>query len=152
VARMFRFTAWTWLLAGLGVAAVIPIMLPLLYGAAFRPAIGPAILLIPAAALMGQASILEESMRAQGRAFIGLEARGAGLLVMLVVGILLAPIMGIFGVVFAMIGSQVVVLLVMMFAARWHFHRALLNTLWPRPADVVELTSRAWVMVRGLKN
>lgn len=142
VARMFRFTAWTWLLAGLAVAVVIPLMLPLLYGTAFRPAIWPAILLIPASALTGQASILEESMRAQGRAFIGLEARAAGLAVMIAVGVVLVPVLGIFGVVFAMIGSQAVVLIVMMFAARWHFHRALLNALLPRLDDLLELKRR----------
>jgi antigen flippase len=142
VARMFRFTAWTWLLAGLGVAVIIPIVLPLLYGAVFRPAIWPAILLIPAAALTGQASILEESMRAQGRAFVGLEARAAGLVVMIAMGWLLAPVVGIYGVVFAAIGSQAIVLIVMMFAARWHFHRALLNALMPRISDLLELKTR----------
>jgi antigen flippase len=149
VARMFRFTAWTWLLAGLGVAVIIPIVLPLLYGAVFRPAIWPAILLIPAAALTGQASILEESMRAQGRAFIGLQARAAGLLVMIAVGWLLAPVFGILGVVFAAIGSQAIVLAMMMFAARWHFHRALMNTLLPRVHDLVELRNRAWLAISG---
>jgi len=142
VARMFRFTAWTWLLAGLGVAVIIPIVLPLLYGAVFRPAIWPAILLIPAAALTGQASILEESMRAQGRAFVGLEARAAGLVVMIAMSWLLAPVVGIYGVVFAAIGSQAIVLIVMMFAARWHFHRALLNALLPRISDLLELKTR----------
>jgi len=151
VARMFRLTAWTWLLAGLTVAFIIPVMLPLIYGKAFRPAIWPAILLIPASALSGQASILEESMRAQGRAFIGLEARAAGLLVMVAVGILLIPVLGIFGVVFAMIGSQAVVLAVMLFTARWHFNRALLSMLRPRLDDLLELTSRAWLAARGLK-
>ncbi|HET9367366.1 MAG TPA: oligosaccharide flippase family protein [Candidatus Udaeobacter sp.] len=142
IARMFRFTAWTWLLAGLAVAVIIPIMLPLLYGLAFRPAIWPAILLIPAAAFTGQASILEESMRAQGRAFIGLEARAAGLVVMIAVGWLLAPALGIFGVVLAAIVSQAIVLIVMMFAARWHFHRAMLNALCPRLSDLLELKRR----------
>ena len=149
VARMFRFTAWTWLLAGLGVAVIIPIVLPLLYGAVFRPAIWPAILLIPAAALTGQASILEESMRAQGRAFVGLEARAGGLVVMIAMGWLLAPVVGIYGVVFAAIGSQAIVLIVMMFAARWHFHRALLNTLLPRVHDLAELRNRARLAISG---
>jgi O-antigen/teichoic acid export membrane protein len=142
VALMFRFTAWTWLLAGLAVAVIIPIMLPLLYGAAFRPAIWPAILLIPSAAFAGQATILEESMRAQGRAFIGLEARAVGLLAMIAVGWLLAPVFGIFGVVSAAIGSQAIVLAVMMWAARWHFHSALLNNLRPRISDLLELKRR----------
>lgn len=143
VARMFRFTAWTWLLAGLGVGLTIPIMLPLLYGAAFRPAIWAAILLIPAAAFSGQASVLEEAMRAQGRAFIGLEARAGGLVVMLAVGWLLAPSLGILGVVFAVVASQTIVLMVMTFAARYHFQRAVLSTLLPRIADLVQLKERA---------
>jgi len=151
IARMFRFTAWTWLVAGVAVAVIIPIVLPLLYGTAFRPAIWPAILLIPAAALTGQASILEESMRAQGRAFIGLEARVAGLIAMVAVGILLAPVYGIFGVVIAAIGSQAIVLIVMMFAARWHFHRALLSALLPKVADLLELKNRGWLAVRTLR-
>src|SRR5437660_76703 len=142
VARMFRFTAWTWLLAGVAVGVIIPIVLPLLYGAAFRPAVRPAILLIPAAALAGQASILEESMRAKGRAFIGLEARAAGLLVMVAAGWLLAPVFGILGVVFAAIGSQAIILTVMTFAARWHFHRACLTAVLPRMSDLLELKRR----------
>jgi len=142
VARVFRFTAWTWVLAGAAVAIIIPVMLPLLYGAAFRPAIWPAIILIPAAALAGQASILEHAIQAQGRAFIGLGGRAAGLLVMIAVGWSLAPVFGILGVVFAAIGSQAVVLVVMMFAARWHFHRALFSALLPRIADLLELKHR----------
>jgi antigen flippase len=142
VARMFRFTAWAWLLGGLAVAVIIPFMLPLLYGSAFRPAIWPAVLLIPAAAFTGQATILEQAMRAQGRAFIGLEARAAGLVIMIATGLLLASTLGIFGVVSAAIISQAIVLAVMIFAARWHFHRAVLNTLRPRMSDLVELKSR----------
>jgi hypothetical protein len=81
-------------------------------------------------------------MRAQGRAFVGLEARAAGLVVMIAMGWSLAPVFGILGVVFAAIGSQAVVLAVMMFAARWHFHRALFSALLPRIADLLELKHR----------
>ena len=81
-------------------------------------------------------------MRAQGRAFIGLEARAAGLVMMVGMGWLLAPTFGILGVVFAAIGSQAIVLMVMVFASRWHFHRALLHALLPRAEDLLELTKR----------
>jgi enterobacterial common antigen flippase len=145
VARMFRFTAWAWLLAGIAIALIIPFMLPLLYGGAFRPAIWPAILLIPAAALTGQATILEESMRAQGRAFIGLEARAAGLIAMVGLGAVLARSFGVLGVVVAVIVSQAIVLAVMIVATRWHFHRALIHTLLPRLGDLLELQKRIWM-------
>lgn len=149
IARMFRFTAWIWLLAGFGVAVAIPIMLPLLYGADFRPAIWPAIVLIPAAAFSGQASILEEAMRAQGRAFIGLEARAVGLIAMLVLTSLLVHRFGILGVAFAGVGSQAAVLLIMMVASRGHFHRGLFLTLLPRFEDLAELKRRAFRLLNA---
>ncbi len=145
IARMFRFTAWTWLLAGIGVAVLIPVLLPVLYGVAFRPAIWPAILLIPRAAFAGQSGILEQAMRAQGRAFIGLEARAAGLIAMLALGWWLAGPFGIFGVVVGAVASEVVVLIVMMLAARWHFHHALLHNLLPRWKDLLEVHKRIWL-------
>jgi enterobacterial common antigen flippase len=142
VARMFRFTAWIWLLAGLCLAAGIPVLLPLIYGSRFSPAIWPAIVLIPAAAFAGQAGILEEAMRAQGRAFIGLEARLAGMAVFLVVGWMLAKPYGVLGVTLAFVAAQAVTLAFMLCAARWHFAQATLANLMPRWADLHELLLR----------
>jgi O-antigen/teichoic acid export membrane protein len=142
VARMFRFTAWIWLVAGLCLAVVIPVLLPLIYGSQFSPAIWPAIVLIPAAAFAGQAGILEEAMRAQGRAFIGLEARLAGMAVFLVVGWMLAESCGVLGVTIAFVAAQAVVLAFMLCVARWHFTQATLANLMPRMADLQELLLR----------
>ncbi len=124
VARMFRFTAWIWLLAGLCLAAAIPILLPLIYGSQYAPAIWPAIALIPGAAFAGQSSILEESMRAQGRAFIGLEARLVGMVVFLLMGWLLAVRCGVLGVTLAYVAAQLTALTIMLVAARLHFSQA----------------------------
>jgi O-antigen/teichoic acid export membrane protein len=139
---MFRFTAWIWLLAGTGLALAMPTLLPLVYGSQFSPAIWPAIVFIPAAAFAGQASILEESMRAQGRAFIGLEARLAGMVVFLGLGWLLAERLGVLGVTLAYVAAQAVVLTFMLFVARWHFPQSTFANLVPRREDLRELIHR----------
>lgn len=152
VARMFRFTAWIWLLAGVAVAVIIPVALPILYGADFRPAIWPAIFLIPAAAFSGQASILEETMRAQGRAFIGLEARAIGLVIMLALTFLLVGRFGILGVAAATIGAQAVVLIIMAFASRRQFHGAVFSSLFPKLNDLAELKNRLFRSLQSFRS
>jgi O-antigen/teichoic acid export membrane protein len=142
VARMFRFTLWIWLILGIALATTIPVLLPLIYGSQFASAIWPAIILIPGAAFAGQSSILEESMRAQGRAFIGLEARIMGMAAFLLLGWLLGASHGVLGVTLAFVVAQAIALVVMMTAARWHFGYATLNKLIPRFADLRELNSR----------
>ena len=139
VARVFRLTAWIWVIAGLALAAVIPMLLPLVYGAAFTEAVWPASLLIPAGAFAGQASVLEESLRAQGRAFIGLEARVSGMIVFVATGWFLAQQSGLVGVAIAYNAAQFVALAFMLCAARWHYSRASSLELVPRAADLVEL-------------
>lgn len=142
VARMFRFTAWIWLVAGTCLAISIPVLLPAIYGNQFSAAIWPAIMLIPAAAFAGQAGILESSMRAQGRAFIGLESRIIGMVVFLAAGWLLAEKAGVLGVTLAFVAAQAVALAVMLFATRWHFAEATWENLMPRVADLRELVLR----------
>jgi O-antigen/teichoic acid export membrane protein len=147
VARMFRFTAWIWMLAGLCLAAAIPILLPLIYGWEFAPAIWPAIALIPGAAFAGQSSILEESMRAQGRAFIGLEARLVGMVVFLLFGWLLALRCGVLGVTLAYVAAQLTALAIMLIAARLHFSQARFASLLPRVVDLRDLTLRLRIVL-----
>jgi antigen flippase len=147
VARMFRFTAWIWMLAGLCLAAAIPILLPLIYGWEFAPAIWPAIALIPGAAFAGQSSILEESMRAQGRAFIGLEARLVGMVVFLLFGWLLALRCGVLGVTLAYVAAQLTALAIMLIAARLHFSQARFASLLPRAVDLRDLTLRLRIVL-----
>jgi antigen flippase len=150
VARMFRFTAWIWVLSGLCLAAAIPIMLPLIYGSQFAPAIWPAIALIPGAAFAGQSNILEESMRAQGRAFIGLEARLVGMVMFLLFGWLLAVRYGVLGVTLAYVIAQLTALTIMLVAARLHFSQSNFESLIPRVADLADLSLRLKLILRGI--
>lgn len=142
VARIFRLTAWVWLLAGMGMVVVIPFMLPIIYGREFAPAIWPAVALLPGAAFGGQAAILEESMRAQGRAFIGVRARVVGMVVLIGVGVLFVRAWGVIGVAIAASCSQAAVLTIMLFAARTHYDSAEIKQLFPGRVDLAALVSQ----------
>ncbi|HEX4415224.1 MAG TPA: oligosaccharide flippase family protein [Lacipirellulaceae bacterium] len=152
VARVFRVSAWIWLTLGTGLAFAIPFLFPLVYGSSFSAAIWPAIILIPAGACAGQASVLEESMRAQGRAFIGLEARGAGMTVFLIVGTLLARWLGLIGVTLAFNAAQFVTLVFMLCVARTHFARASFAEFVPRGADLVDLARRIPAQLKSIRS
>lgn len=142
VARVFRVSAWIWFTLGTGLAFALPFLFPIVYGPKFSDAIWPAIILIPAGAFAGQASVLEESMRAQGRAFIGLEARVAGMTVFLIVGLLLAKWLGLIGVALAFNAAQFVTLVFMLCVARAHFAQSSFADFVPRGADLMDLARR----------
>lgn len=143
IARIFRLSCWVWLLTGVGLIIVIPLLLPVIYGKAFLPAIVPALFLVPASAVGGQAGILEEALRAQGQAFIGVKGRVLGLIVMIVMGFALVPFLGLLGVVLGFVFAQIVVLGVMAFSFGLHFNVSALKTLTPRFSELVELLQRS---------
>jgi enterobacterial common antigen flippase len=152
IARVFRISGWIWLTLGTGLAVVIPFLFPLVYGPSFSAAIWPAIILIPAGAFAGQASVLEESMRAQGRAFIGLEARVAGMTVFLIAGWFLARWDGLIGVTVAFNAAQFVTLVFMLCVARAHFARASFLDFMPRGADLVDLARRIPAQIKLIRS
>jgi antigen flippase len=152
VARVFRVSAWIWLTLGTGLAFAIPFLFPIVYGPNFSKAIWPAIILIPAGAFSGQASVLEESMRAQGRAFIGLEARVAGMTVFLATGYFLAEKWGLIGVTIAFNAAQFVTLVFMLSVACVHFGRASLADFMPRVADLMDLARRIPAQIKLMRS
>ncbi len=88
----------------------------------------------------GQASLLEECLRAQGRALLGLKGRVAGLVVLIACGSILASVWGTLGMAVATIVAQAIVLIVIVFAARDHFRNADIRLLIPRFQDISDLT------------
>lgn len=156
VARVFRFTAWTWVLGGVALGAAMPVLLPLVYGPAFAGAVWPAIVLIAAVALAGQASILEDAMRGQGRAFVGLEARIAGMGLFLAVGWWATRQWGVVGAAAAYALGQAVVLAVMIVMSRRHLPASGVRVLVPQWADLRELIVRLGAggaqLVAGLRH
>ncbi|HUD47637.1 MAG TPA: oligosaccharide flippase family protein [Candidatus Baltobacteraceae bacterium] len=135
VAKVFRCSAWAWLVMGGVLALVMPVMLPLIFGKQFAPAIWPAILLIPGGVFAGQSSILEQSLRAQGRAFVGLGARFVGLVVMVPLAWLASKSWGMLGVPFAYDVAQLLCLVVFCIKTNAHFGQSTISALLPRYSD-----------------
>jgi len=152
VARVFRLTAWTWIVAGAALAAVMPWLLPLVFGSAFAPATPAAIILIAAVGLSGQSNILEDAMRGQGRAFVGLEARTAGIVLFLAIGAMVADSWGLAGVAAAYVLGQACTLGVMAAASRRHFGAAGLKSLAPRYMDLRELAVQISSTLAGTRS
>jgi O-antigen/teichoic acid export membrane protein len=77
--------------------ALTPIVVPAVYGRAFKPAVAVAFLLVAAAGLVGFNQILEEGARGLGRPGDVLRAELAGLIATVIALAALIPFMGIFG-------------------------------------------------------
>jgi enterobacterial common antigen flippase len=144
VAKVFRLTACLWITAGIPLAVILPWLLPLLYGREFADAVLPSILLLPAMAFAGQANILEQALRGQGRPFAGLEARIVAIAVFALATLLLVSKWAILGVVAAFIIAQAILLLALVLAAGWHWRMPVTSLLVLGKQDFVELAGRLY--------
>lgn len=142
VAKTFRISLLLWIIFGAALALLMQILLPLVYGVDFSPAINAARLLIIGSAFAGLANLLEQSVRGQGKAFIGLEGRIAGLVVMAAIGLLLAPLYGLNGVCLAYILCQLTCLSVITWRTNQHYSVKGLSCYIPRWNDVSILINR----------
>jgi O-antigen/teichoic acid export membrane protein len=141
IAKLFRCSGWAWLLMGGMLALVMPLMLPLIFGKEFAPAVWPGILLIPGSVFSGQAAILEQSLRAQGRAFIGLEARIVGILIMVPVAYVGSKLWGMLGIVLAYDLAQLICLVAFCARAEKHFGAGTISALMLRWSDLKTMWS-----------
>lgn len=142
IARVFRAVVLIWLFFGGFLTLGMPYLLPLVYGREFVSAVSPAILLIPGSALAGLSSLLEQTMRGQGRAFVGVEGRLAGLAAMVPIGYFASKTWGINGVCLALIIAQAAGFIVLVIHTKYHYQRVpLLKALVPTFEDVRELVS-----------
>lgn len=67
IVRHVRFSVLVTILIGVGLAAVSPVVVPVLFGSDYRQAGRIALVLVPASAILGFGTILEELLRALGR-------------------------------------------------------------------------------------
>lgn len=121
IARTFRISALLRLLFGGLLALAMPLLLPLVYGHEFAPAVNPARLLIVGSAFGGLANLLDQALRGQGRPLAGLEARIAGLVVILATGIGLSKYLGLLGMCLAFAVGQAVCLAIFIWRVNRHF-------------------------------
>ena len=121
IVRVFRIVAIVYVFFGFILGFLLPLLIPIAYGDEFKYSVIPAIILIIAAFFQGQGNILEQSLRGNGKAFVGLEARFVNLLVMLFLGYFSAKIYGLNGVVISFVISQFLFLIIMIYRFKKNF-------------------------------
>lgn len=124
------------LLSSALIAAVTPVMLPLLFGHEFEKAVGVAcILLCGSVALQGEI-LLGEALSASGRP--GLYTMGQMIALAVTVPGLLAllPVLGIYGAALVSVGAHLAQFSFLLWAARRYFAGSYLGLLVPRRSDL----------------
>jgi O-antigen/teichoic acid export membrane protein len=149
VSEIFRAVALVWLVLGGVLILMMPYAVPLVFGRDYMAAVGPAILLIPGSALAGLFALLEQTLRGQGRAFLGVQGRLAGLAVMVPISYLGSTLWEIRGVCLAFIVAQGISLLVLIVHTRRHYGRAFsIRSLVPTLADARKMTEKVTAQAR----
>lgn len=142
LAKTFRIAVLLWIFLGGLLAIVMPFVLPLVYGNDFMGAVAPARLLIIGAAFAGLANMLEQAVRGQGKAYIGLEGRLAGLVIILLLAIPLARFFEIIGVCWAFIVGQFICLTIIIWRTNRHYNISSLSFYVPKSNDIYYLYKR----------
>jgi len=150
IARMFRISALLWIVFGIALALAMRLLLPLVYGQEFAAAVNPARLLIVGSAFGGLANLVDQTLRGQGRAFVGFEGRIVGLAAMVAAGIALSHWFGLPGMCLAYAVGQGICLAFFLWRILAHYAQPInaIRTLAMRWADVPYLCSRAGGMLR----
>ncbi|MHC4264373.1 MAG: lipopolysaccharide biosynthesis protein [Planctomycetota bacterium] len=136
LAKTFRISVLLWMIFGGILAAIMSLALPLVFGHDFAEAINPARMLIIGSAFAGLANMLEQAVRGQGKAFIGLEGRLAGLILMTISGIVLAKTLGLAGICLAYIIGQFACLAVLMWRTNHHYSVKTVRPYLPQFNDI----------------
>jgi enterobacterial common antigen flippase len=153
IAKAFRMSLSLWILLGGLLAIVMPWLLPLVYGSDFAAAITPSRLLIIGSACAGLSTQLEQAMRGQGRAFVGLEGRLAGLILMALLGVALSHAYALNGLCIAFLLGQLSCLLVIVRCANAHYKvRSPIGCWVPGRSDVAEMLPRIRQQVNTLRS
>lgn len=144
IARTFRISALLWLIFGGILALAMPLLLPLVYGHEFAPAVNPARLLIVGSAFGGLANLLDQALRGQGRAFVGFEGRIVGLVAMFAAGIVLSSWFGLPGMCVAYAVGQGICLAFFLWRLLAHYGRRVdvIGSLIVGWNDVLYIVSR----------
>ena len=101
VAQVARLVLLISLVAGLGVAVLAPVLLPLVYGLPFRESVEPLIYLLPGVIAFSVVNVLASYIAGVGRPQINLIVSGAGLAITLILDLTLIPAIGIRGAALA---------------------------------------------------
>jgi len=132
----------------LTLAAVTPIAIVLLFGERFRPSIPAALMLMPAAGVLGINLVLQEGLRGMGHPYAPLQAELAGLAVTAVALALMLRPMGIMGAAIASLLGYSTVNAVLVINARRYTGTSLRDLLLPRLGEFKLTLVRLAALVR----
>lgn len=117
-------------------AAITPTAIVILFGTSFRAAIPVALVLVPAAAVLGLNSVLQEGLRGLGRPYAVLQAELAGLLMTAVALAAMLRPMGIMGAALASLLGYSTVTAALLFNAHRYAGTSASTLLLPRPTQL----------------
>lgn len=148
--RACRFGLASALTTALALGAIVPSVLPRLFGDGFTPAVTPALLSLVGGIFWSSQLLLARAWAARGTTQLMLRAYGAGLVVMLALDLWLIPSFGITGAAAASVAGPVVGTIVCI----REYKRALgtrfrVTDLIPRGEDFVALIKLPGELLRG---
>ena len=121
--------------------ALLPVLLPVVYGDEFLPAIKIAYTLLPGLLLAGFGNIMHEALRGQGKPVSAVISKLFGLATMAVIGISLAAPLGVIGIAFGYVAGELVAFIGLL-AVSFHFYEdANIKVLLPTIEDIRSLWS-----------
>ena len=134
-ARVMRIGCMAAVLSAGGLTAITPVVLPLIFGAAFRPSVVAACILMGASAISGVNVILEEGLRGLGNTWAILISEVTGLAATVISLIYLLPRLGIVGAAIGSVLGYGVTTLVLVFYVVKMLKRTWTSFFLPRRGD-----------------
>ena len=141
--RVMRIGSMAAVVSAGGLAAITPVVLPLIFGAAFRPSVVAACILMGASAISGVNVILEEGLRGLGNTWAILISEGTGLAATVISLIYLLPRLGIVGAAIGSVLGYGITTLVLVFYVVKMLKCTWTSFLWPRRGDFRYLWTHA---------
>lgn len=139
-AKISRLGLATSALSGALLIILIPIMIPLLFGPAYRSSVPPALVLVAGGFLWSELWLLCRAAVARGQTALQLRAFGVNLIVMISLDFLLVPSLGIMGAALASVAAPSVGLIICLRNyARAGLGDLAVRDLLPRAEDFREL-------------
>ena len=124
------------------IGAVTPLVVPLVFGEAFRPSIVPTLILLVSSVLYGAQTLLSRARAASGRPGLAVSSFTVSLVTMLALDVALIPPLGIRGAALASVLASIAGVSVALRAYRRAFGTDFhWKDLIPRRSDVTELVS-----------
>lgn len=111
IAKAFRVCTWLKILGGITLATLFPILIPLVYGKAFSPAITIATILVFSNILYGLGNLLDECLQGYGHPKKSVVGRLLSMLTLSILGLPLVHSVGLTGLAWSYLAAKAVYLI-----------------------------------------